>query len=255
VLSKNQISSLTSLHQKKFRWQTGTFLAEGDKIVRDALRSDFEVLAVYGTGNKLEEFGEFLHGRAVHTVDEKDLEKISTLATPQQILAVVAMKDQHDEIDFSCGLKLVLDGIKDPGNLGTLIRIADWFGIEELICSEDSVECYNPKVIQSAMGSLFREKIFYKKLELVFEENRSGKNLPVFGTLLNGESVFKNKLSRDGFIILGNESEGITPGVKKFITTALTIPGYSKSSSGPDSLNVAVAAGIICSQFRAKISG
>lgn len=252
MLSKSQISSLTALHQKKFRKQTGTFLAEGDKVVRDLLRSDFRVMAVYGTAAKLEEFGELLHGIPVHNVDEKDLERISTLTTPQQILAVASTPEEPPMIDRAGGLKLVLDGVKDPGNLGTLIRIADWFGIDEVICSNDSVECFNPKVIQAAMGSVFRTRIFYADLIELFETNKREFHLPVYGTLLNGESIFSAKLEHQGYIVLGNESEGITDLVKKYITLAISIPGFSNSQPGPDSLNVAVAGGIVCAQFAVR---
>lgn len=255
MLSKNQISDLTALHQKKFRKQTGTFLAEGDKVVRDLLRSDFKVVAVYGTAEKLEEFGSLLHGLVVHPVDEKDLERITTLTTPQHILAVVAEPEGGMEMDLSGGLKLVLDGIKDPGNLGTLIRIADWFGIDEVICSEDCVEVYNPKVIQSAMGSVFRVRVQSRNLISLLEENKKDYHLPVYGTLLNGASIFSEKLADNGYILLGNEAEGISPEVKKYITHAITIPGFSKASHGPDSLNVAVAGGIVAAFFRAKKGG
>lgn len=252
MLSKPQIASIRALHQKKFRKESGTFLAEGEKIIRDLLRSDYKIIAIYGVEEKLNEFGSLLDGLNVHRADEKDFDKISTLTTPPKILAVVAEPDQQGEIDYAGGLKIVLDGIKDPGNLGTIIRIADWFGIEEIICSEDTVDCYNPKVIQAAMGSVFRVKIIYTHLTKLFEDNKEEYKLPVYGTLLNGENIFSAPLSKDGYIILGNESEGISKEVIRYITKAISIPGYSKSAFGPDSLNVAIASGIVVAEFKKR---
>ena len=250
MLSKKQISSLNSLHQKKFRKESGSFIAEGDKVVIDLLRSDYEVLAIYATKEKLEEFSQHLAGIDTHLVDMQEMGKISTLTTPQQILAVAKSKESTEEIDLAVGLKLVLDGIKDPGNFGTLIRIADWFGFNEIICSTDTVEQFNPKVIQAAMGSVFRVNIHYVNLENLLEKNSTENEVPVYGTLMEGESLFKTSLGNKGLIVLGNESEGISQVVKKYISHAIHIPGFSTSGHGPDSLNVAVAAGIVCAFFR-----
>ena len=207
MLSKNRIKEVTALHNKKFRNLENVFIVEGEKVVGDLLLSGWKVL---------------------------------TTASP--VLAVVEMPPTDVEVNMQSGLKLVLDNVKDPGNFGALCRIADWFGIDEIICSNDSVDCFNPKVVQSSMGSLFHLKVVYKDLTELFRDNLAQNKLPVYGTLMDGES---------GFIVLGNESNGISLEVEKYITKALTIPIFSNAKNGlPDSLNVSVAAGIVCAQFR-----
>ena len=163
MLSKNQIKDITALHHKKYRREESLFIAEGEKVVEDLLKSGWRVIAVYGT----QEFFQRLSGNIlipknteIILVTNEELKKISTQSSPQNVLAVAEMPSDVKEIDFGKGLKLVLDNISDPGNLGTLIRIADWFGIDEIICSENTVDCFNPKVVQSAMGSLFRVNFF-----------------------------------------------------------------------------------------------
>ena len=251
MLSKNQIKDITALHHKKYRREENLFIAEGEKVVGDLLKSGWHVLAVYGT----QEFFQRLSGNImipkateIILITNEELNKISSLTSPQSVLAVAEMPSDINEINFENGLKLVLDDINDPGNLGTLIRIADWFGIDEIICSENSVDCYNPKVVQSAMGSLFRIKFHYKNLQEVFRKNLSEKKLPVYGTVLDGKNIYEEELSSDGFILIGNESIGIGNDQMKYITNSLTIPSYGENKI--DSLNVAVATGIVCAEFR-----
>ncbi len=251
MLSKNQIKDITALHHKKYRREESLFIAEGEKVVEDLLKSGWRVIAVYGT----QEFFQRLSGNIlipknteILLVTDEELKKISTQSSPQNVLAVAEMPSDVKEIDFGKGLKLVLDNISDPGNLGTLIRIADWFGIDEIICSENTVDCFNPKVVQSAMGSLFRINFFYRDLVEVFRINISEKSLPVYGTVLNGKNIYEEKLSKDGFILVGNESYGISEELFPLITRELTIPSFG--GSRVDSLNVAVATGIVCAEFR-----
>ena len=251
MLSKNQIKDITALHHKKYRREENLFIAEGEKVVSDLLKSGWRVLAVYGT----QEFFQRLSGNImipkateIILITNEELNKISSLTSPQSVLAVAEMPTDINEINFENGLKLVLDDISDPGNLGTLIRIADWFGIDEIICSENSVDCFNPKVVQSAMGSLFRIKFNYKNLQEVFRKNLSDKKLPVYGTVLDGKNIYEEDLSSDGFILIGNESIGIGNDQMKYITKALTIPSFGETKI--DSLNVAVATGIVCAEFR-----
>lgn len=253
MLSKNQVKTITALHHKKFRHEENLFLAEGEKVVRDLLNSGWRVLTVYGT----QEFFQKLSGSVLISksteiilVTDDELKKISAQTTPQHVLAVVEMPSEEKEINFEKGLKLVLDGISDPGNLGSLIRIADWFEIDEIICSENTVDCFNPKVVQSAMGSLFRVSIHYRDLSEVFKKNLSGKKLPVYGTVLDGTNIYEENLGVDGFILVGNESVGIGDDHLPFITKALTIPSYGGTKI--DSLNVAVATGIVCAEFRRR---
>ncbi len=251
MLSKNQIKDITALHHKKYRREENLFIAEGEKVVSDLLKSGWRVLAVYGT----QEFFQRLSGNImipkateIILITNEELNKISSLTSPQSVLAVAEMPTDINEINFDNGLKLVLDDISDPGNLGTLIRIADWFGIDEIICSENSVDCFNPKVVQSAMGSLFRIKFNYKNLQEVFRKNLSDKKLPVYGTVLDGKNIYEEDLSSDGFILIGNESIGIGNDQMKYITKALTIPSFGETKI--DSLNAAVATGIVCAEFR-----
>ena len=255
MLSKNQIKSITSLHHKKFRREENLFIAEGEKVVGDLLISGWDVKAVYG----VQEFFQMLPGSIrisksteIILVTDDELRKISVQTTPQRVLAIAEIPSDKNDINFENGLKLVLDEINDPGNFGTIIRVADWFGIGEIICSENSVDCFNPKVVQSAMGSLFRSTVFYRELNDVFKKNKSDKNLPVYGTVLDGKNIFEEDLGADGFIILGNESAGISNDLFPFISTSLTIPSYS--SNKIDSLNVAVAAGIVCAEFRKRFN-
>ena len=250
MLSKNRIKEVTALHHKKFRNIENVFIVEGEKVVSDLLLSGWKVLTIFATPDYINR-NRLSGDISCEVCSESEMAKITALTTASPVLAVVEMPSNENAINMKSGLKLVLDGIKDPGNLGALCRIADWFGIDELICSVDSVDCYNPKVVQSSMGSLFHLKITYTDLESLFEENKKQNQLPVYGTLMEGENIFQAKLSVDGFIILGNESNGISLELKKYITTALNIPLYTNSKNGhPDSLNVSVAAGIVCAQFR-----
>jgi TrmH family RNA methyltransferase len=180
-------------------------------------------------------------------IEQEELRKISALSTPQHVLALADIPGEEADINYAGGLKLVLDNIKDPGNMGTLIRTADWFGINEVICSEECVDCYNPKVVQGAMGSLFRLKLFSRNLKELFDLNESKNSLPVYGTVLNGRNIYEEELSKNGFILIGNESVGIEEEHISFITNALTIPASPLTKA--DSLNAAIAAGIVCSEF------
>jgi TrmH family RNA methyltransferase len=253
MLSKNRIKAVTALQQKKFRQQENLFLAEGEKVVGDLLQSGWPVKEIYGVidyFNRLPGNIRIPPSTEMVVVTEDELQKLSTLTTAQCVLAVAEIPDHTAHINFEKGLKLVLDGISDPGNLGTLIRIADWFGIEEIICSLNTVDCYNPKVVQSTMGSLFHVRTFYMELSELFSENHDNKKLPVFGTVLNGKSVYEENLSANAFILVGNESAGISYELLCFITNEITIPPYSGSNA--ESLNVAVATGIVCAQFRQR---
>ncbi len=251
MISKNKIKSIVALHQKKFRKEEGLFIAEGEKVVNDLLISGWKVISVIGVPEYLNE-QKISSDIEVIDVTTAELGRISTLTSPNSVLAIAEMPNENKAIDFSGGLKLVLDNIKDPGNFGALLRIADWFGIDEVICSNDSVDCFNPKVVMASMGSLFRVNVVYTDLTSVFKENLAAQSLPVYGTLLSGENLFQMKNSNDGFIILGNESNGISKEIEGFITHAIHIPSFALNKNGqPDSLNVSIAAGIVCAQFRA----
>jgi RNA methyltransferase, TrmH family len=250
MISKNQIKLITSLQQKKYRKEEMLFIAEGEKVVKDLLRSECDVVAVYGTELFFQNLGKDVRiskSTEVEFVTDDELRKMSALTTPQKVLAVVRIPEQQSEINYDSGLKIVLDNISDPGNLGTVIRIADWFGIKEIACSRETVDCYNPKVVQATMGSLFNVTLIYDDLENIFERNIALKNLPVFGMVLDGNNIYGKKYPADGFILMGNEAAGVDFGLQKFITNRITIPGFGSKA---DSLNVAIATGIICYEFR-----
>ncbi len=254
MISKNQVKLISSLHQKKFRKEHGLFIAEGEKICRDLVESDWTIRSVFMTEEFREQkFSGWTKKVCVEIVTEKELEKISALTTPQQILVVGEVPDRKFSSVYLLGnLTLMLDDIKDPGNLGTIIRIADWFGIGTVICSETCADVFNPKTVQATMGSLFRVKVFYQPL-LQTLEKAAEKNIPVYGTLLNGENIYNTKLSTEGIILIGSESHGINESIIPFITTKISIPSFSGSSSNQaDSLNAAMATAIVCSEFRRR---
>lgn len=247
MVSKTTIKFIKSLKQKKFRIQHGCFSVEGPKMVDELLQSDFRVRNIIGTASWIEKQGKS-SGPANELVEisAKDLERISGLKTPNQVLAVAEIPKWKVPVpkDLS-GLVLALDGISDPGNLGTILRIADWFGIREVICSEDTVDVFNPKVVQASMGSLFRVRVVYGHLADFL--NNPDLKLLKFGAVMDGENIYKKKLPAEGLLVIGSESHGISPGVASEIDVGLTIPA---SAEATESLNAAVATGIICSEFR-----
>ena len=237
MLSKNQSKLITSLTQKKYRDKHDLFIAEGLKVVKELLTSSIEMLHLYVT-EELDEFSN--HGSEI--ISEKELKKISNLKTPNKVLGVFKIPRQNAYND--AGLVLVLDTIKDPGNLGTIIRLCDWFGIEQLICSKETVDCYNTKVVQSTMGSLTRVSIHYKEL-IPFLKNTS---LPIYGALLDGENVYESRLARNAILVIGNESNGISTEVIRCVTKKITIPRFGTMQQ-TESLNAATATAILLSEF------
>lgn len=250
MLSKNQIKAVQALKQKKFREEQGLFIAEGAKIVPELLLSDINVVELYAT---VDFFKKNKIDRSISCVEVKDseLERISALTTPNEVLAVCRIPDLKLDADkLANKLTLVLDDIRDPGNLGTIIRIADWFGIENIVCSEQTADLYNPKVVQATMGSIARVKVHYTDLKIFLKFNVQGSKMPVFGTLLKGKNIYEEQLSSEGFIVIGNESKGISAEIEKLITTSISIPSFSGAEA--ESLNAAVATAIVCSEFRRR---
>ena len=239
MLSINQKKFVNSLAQKKYRTEQGLFIVEGIKMVEELFQSDYEVSDVYATSFWIENNQD----KACNEVSEKELKSISSLKNPNEVLAVVKQKKQQ-LIDISTQLNVCLDKDQDPGNLGTIIRTADWFGIQNIICSDDSVDVYNPKVLQATMGSFFRMNIVYTNLSVFFSENNG---LTVYGALLDGDNVYKKELNSEGAVLLmGNESKGVSKELIPFITEKLLIPNYGKA----ESLNVATATAVLCSEFK-----
>lgn len=235
MLSKNEVKYTQSLCHKKHRDEEKLFIAEGPKLAEEILKSDFEIKQVYATNEWLK--SQPLLTVPVTEVSETELTRISNLQTANQVFIIARQKLPGKEPVFSNNITVVLDGIQDSGNFGTIIRIADWFGIKQIVASEDSVEVYNPKVIQSTMGSICRVNVWYKDLTQWIEHS----NIPVYGALLTGQNVFTLENIKEGLLIIGNESKGIREPLKSKITHPITIPKIG----GAESLNAAVAAGII----------
>jgi RNA methyltransferase, TrmH family len=239
MLSKNQIKLITSLQQKKQRNAHRLFFAEGIKVIQELLESKFELEHLYTTQN---DFQEVSNEKKV-LIDESDLKKISALTTPNSCLAVFQIPNEK-KIELS-GLIVALDAVRDPGNLGTILRLCDWFGINQVICSKDAVDIYNPKVVQATMGSIARVNVSYIDLDSFISQT----TLPVFGTFMEGENIYKTNLPQEGIIVLGNEANGISPEIEKLIKNKLTIPRFGTLQK-TESLNVATATAIVLSEFR-----
>ena len=239
MISKNQIKLITSLHQKKYRQVHRLFIAEGEKVIAEFLASNYDLEYLFVTD----------YATLFDTIDLKnsisvaDLSKISCLSTPNNCLAVFKMPVVKPI--STTGLKLVLDGIQDPGNFGTIIRLCDWFGIADLVCSTNTVDLYNPKVVQATMGSMARVDVNYCNIATYIEKSE----LPVFGTFMEGKNIYKQQLPENAILILGNEGNGITDEIEKLVTYKIAIPRFGALQK-TESLNVASAAAIFLSEFK-----
>ena len=240
ALSANKIKFIRSLAQKKFRDEHGLFIAEGEKIVSEALASGYKVREVY----RVEEIG------------RECMERISCLSSPSPVLAVVEKPNFTPDriLENLSGRKplyLALDGVKDPGNLGTIIRVADWFGVDAIFASPGTVEVWNPKVVQATMGAIFRKQVIYTDLSEICRKF-SAACLPVYGTFLDGKNLYENlpAESKHGLVVMGSESFGISKEIEEKITSKLLIPPYPADAQTSESLNVAIATAIICAEFR-----
>jgi TrmH family RNA methyltransferase len=243
MLSKAQISLITSLQHKKFRTQHSLFVVEGIKSVLEFVNSAYKINKIFATVEGIAKLGKIPQIIKLEEVLEHEFSKISSLKTPQGALALVEIPQdlQLNFDDFQGKHSLILDDIQDPGNLGTIIRTAEWFGIENIICSIGTVDAYNPKVVQATMGSLSRIKLHYVELEEFIEK----KQLPVFGALLDGSSIYETDFGKEGFIMMGTEGNGIRKSLISQVDKAVTIPRVGQA----ESLNVAVATTIFCSEL------
>jgi TrmH family RNA methyltransferase len=257
MLSANQIKSINALKLKKNREDRRQFIAEGSKLVIDLLHSDHKVQEILATSEWIDlNHAILLRSKVIYrSVTEKEIARITALNTPGPVLAVVEIPSITIQPDsFSDKLILALDDIRDPGNLGTIIRIADWFGIDAVICSETTVDLYNPKVVQATMGSIARVRVYYTDLAGFISQ--LPENIKIYGAFLKGDIIYTKELSDKGVIIIGNESNGISAGLEKFVTDRLFIPPCKSGNERDDhaeSLNASVAAAIICSEFRRRI--
>jgi len=248
MLSKSQIGFIKSLHQKKYRKENRIFITEGIKSIVEFIQSPYQIHSIYYLASYRSLLPDLPANIKLFEVNNAELDKISTLATPQGIMALVNMPEERpvNKSMLKNTFTLVLDGVQDPGNLGTIIRTADWFGFKQIICSAKTVEVYNPKTVQSTMGSLARVEVFYEDL-LLFLKNL---DLPVYGAMLDGQSIYETAWGPEGLLILGNEGQGISGEVIKMIGVPVTIPRIGSA----ESLNVAVSAAIFCSDIIRKLN-
>lgn len=239
MVTKNQIKLITSLQQKKYRQAHQLFFAEGIKGIQELLQSNFELEHLYATEALFNE----VHPAKKTIISDSDLKKISALATPNNCLAVFKIPKEKPITEN--GLIVALDDVRDPGNLGTIMRLCDWFGISQLVCSEQTVDIYNPKVVQATMGSIARVNVNYVDLNAFIQKT----TLPVFGTFMDGKNIYTEGLPKEGIIVMGNEANGISQSIEKSIKNRLTIPRFGDLQQ-TESLNVATATAIILSEFR-----
>lgn len=242
-----------SLETKKNRRKEGLFVAEGPKVVGDLMRILRPTLII-ATDKWLSVSSQHLSmadSPRVIEVTEDELHKLSFLTTPQQVIALFPIPpvSMPDACQIADRLSLVLDGVQDPGNLGTIIRIADWFGIRDIFCSQDTADLYNPKVVQATMGSIARVNVVYTDLVQLIDG--LDVDIPVYGTLLDGADIYEQPLSCNGLIVMGNEGNGISPDIRRRVTRRLLIPAFSDGDTA-ESLNVAIATAITCSEFRRR---
>ena len=241
---KADIQFVRSLADKRVRDQERLFVAEGSKLIEEILASNFVVRRIYTTRYDLK-------GKNIEVVDQREMERISQLKTANDTLAVVEQPRYKLAVSNLRGkLTIALDGVQNPGNLCTIIRLADWFGVEDIICSRDSADCFNPKVIQATMGAILRVRVHYTDNlpALLSDAHREGLN--IYGTLLDGGNIYDEKLETSGIIVMGNEGRGITDETRKALTHRLLIPPYPADAPTSESLNVAMATGIILAEFR-----
>jgi RNA methyltransferase, TrmH family len=251
MVSKSKANFIISLQKKKTREEERLFVIEGDKLVREFLTAKTPVVTLVAKPEFLNSLP-LIHKEGIGEIipaSYDDLKKVSSLRTPHNALAVIRMPDDKMNInDLTKGLTIALDCVQDPGNLGTIIRAAAWFGIRNIYCSEDCVDQYNPKVIQASMGAVLHVHVFYTNLAPLFESALE-KKIKIYGALIEGESIYSRKLSTNGIILLGNESKGISEELIPFITDRIMIPKQTDASTGIDSLNVSMAASVILSEF------
>lgn len=247
MISKNQIKRIQSLHLKKNRDIEGLFIIEGVKLVTEFIQSkQYRIKCIAATKEFIDENKAILinHVQLILETSYEDLKKISTQQSPNHVLAVVYKKEDNLNTEaLHKGFTLFLDDIRDPGNLGTIIRLADWYGLTQIICSENTTELYNPKTVQASMGAILRVNVIYQNFNNFYKEC---KTLPIYGAVLDGENIYKTNL-KPGIIIIGNEANGISENTLTYITQKITIP--AANSNGSESLNAAIACSIICSEF------
>lgn len=255
MISKNQIKFIKGLELKKFRKSSQSFVAEGPKLILDILpyfQCKILIAKTEWLRNHTKETGLYCKNTEIIEVNEEELLRVSFLKSPQEVLGVFTIP--HHEMDLhSCArqrLCLALDDVQDPGNLGTIIRIADWFGIEDIFCSPGTADVYNPKTVQATMGAIARVRLHYLPLAETLQQTEC--DYPIYGTLLEGENIYERDLKNNGLIIMGNEGKGLSPEIRRLVTDSLYIPSYPTDRPTSESLNVAIATAIVCAEFRRR---
>lgn len=251
MISKNNIKYINSLRIKKFRNHEGLFIAEGERLIDEILNSSLAIKAIYYTSEWNPPKNKAIEEVVLINIDE--MKKISGLSTPSIVFALVKIPEfEITNVNFKESLVLALDDIRDPGNLGTIIRLADWFGIDTILCSNDTVDAFSPKVIQSCMGAISRVKLIYCNLEDTLKKIQSDFKLPIFGTFLEGDDIYKINLSAKGIIVMGNEGNGISSKIERIVSQKIHIPSFANNRSAVESLNVAMATAVVFSEFRRR---
>ena len=241
MITRAEILDIKALATKQGREEQGAFIAEGEKLVGEIRNSSLHIRRILQTKPI------FADGELI---SEKEMERISQLKTANSVLAVVELpKSRLSSVKPDKNLVLALDRVQNPGNLGTIIRLADWFGISDIVCSEDTADCFNPKVVQATMGAILRVRVHYTNL---VEWLNNQHNTKIYGTFLEGENIYSAQLDKNGIIVMGNEGQGISAEVAEAVSHKLLIPPYPADRCGSESLNVAVATAVICSEFRRR---
>ena len=244
MISKNEIKYIQSLYHKKNRDAENVFIAEGPKLINDLLQTNSKFRKIYATENNL--FSHYNNQCPIEEINSIELGRISQMQTPNLALAIIEKSSNNKMPDFSGKITLALDGIQDPGNMGTIIRSADWFGVDQIIATEDTVDKYNPKVVQASMGSIARVNVWYGDLNTILNSAK----VPIYGAMMQGESLYQQKGIKEAVLIIGNEGNGIRKELISKIQFPLTIPAFG----GAESLNASVATGIILSHLRMNAS-
>ncbi|MEI6753021.1 MAG: RNA methyltransferase [Paludibacter sp.] len=248
MISKSKIKLINSLSQKKFRDETGLFLAEGTKLISD-LATSFNCSFLAGTPEWFQQ-NKSINALETIEVEVDELKKISNQKSPQGVLAVF-QKPIYEINEQELRLSLALDEVQDPGNLGTIIRVADWFGISDIFCSENSADAFSPKTVQATMGALSRVRVHTVNLENFLKIYQS--KMKVYGTFMDGENIYTKTLTQTGILVMGNEGNGISSRIEKLVTDRLLIPNFPEGEITSESLNVGVATALVCGEFRRRI--
>ena len=244
-MTKAEIQFVRSLADKRVRDEERLFVAEGDKLIGEILQSGLRVRSLYAVEGHFE-------GRA-ECVTAKEIERLTQLKTASTSLAVVEQPRHRTPLAASAErLSIALDGVQNPGNLGTIIRLADWFGVEDIYCSEDTADCFNPKVVQATMGAILRVRIHYTDNLARLLHTASECGAPIYGTLLEGENIYEHRLEQRGVVVMGNEGRGLSEECRNVLTDKLLVPPYPKDVATSESLNVAMATGIVLAEFRRR---